>query len=116
MDAPQRPMDYTQRNGRILRQGNMHKPWGKDVRVLRFGVEDSLDVTAYQMLKTKSSFIDSVMDGETALSNNQINRILEESDEGLFDNPVAVLSGSQYALLKNKAERVKRIIEPKEST
>ncbi len=105
MDAPDRPMDYTQRNGRILRQGNLHKQWGKDVRVLRFGVEDSLDVTSYQRLKTKSSFIDSVMDGKGVLENNQENRILEEDEEGLFDSPVAVLSGSQYAMLKNKAER-----------
>ncbi len=105
MDAPDRPMDYTQRNGRILRQGNLHKEWGKDVRVLRFGVEDSLDVTSYQRLKTKSSFIDSVMDSKPLLANNQENRTLEEEEEGLFDNPVAVLSGSQYALLKSQAER-----------
>ncbi len=105
MDAPDRPMDYTQRNGRILRQGNLHKEWGKEVRVLRFGVEDSLDVTSYQRLKTKSSFIDSVMDSKPLLANNQENRTLEEEEEGLFDNPVAVLSGSQYALLKSQAER-----------
>ena len=105
MDAPDRPMDYTQRNGRILRQGNLHKEWGKDVRVLRFGVEDSLDVTSYQRLKTKSSFIDSVMDSKPLLANNQEKRTLEEEEEGLFDNPVAVLSGSQYALLKSQAER-----------
>ena len=105
MDAPDRPMDYTQRNGRILRQGNLHKVWNKPVRILRFGVEDSLDVTSYQRLKTKAAFIDSIMDGKSALANNQENRTLEEEEEGLFDNPVAILSGSQYALLKNAAER-----------
>lgn len=105
MDAPDRPMDYTQRNGRILRQGNMHKQWNKPVRILRFGVEDSLDVTSYQRLKTKAGFIDSIMDGKSALANNQENRTLEEEEEGLFDNPVAVLSGSEYALKKNQAER-----------
>lgn len=105
MDAPDRPMDYTQRNGRILRQGNLHKVWDKPVRILRFGVEDSLDVTSYQRLKTKAGFIDSIMDGKAALANNQENRTLEEEEEGLFDNPVAILSGSQYALLKNQAER-----------
>lgn len=105
MDAPDRPMDYTQRNGRILRQGNLHRQWGKPVRILRFGVEDSLDVTSYQRLKTKAGFIDSIMDGKSSLVNNQENRTLEEEEEGLFDNPVAVLSGSQYALLKNQAER-----------
>lgn len=105
MDAPDRPMDYTQRNGRIKRQGNLHKTWGKSIRVIRFGVEDSLDVTAYQRLKTKRGFIDSIMDGKGALLNNQVDRTVEEEEEGLFDNPVAVLSGSQYALKKNQAER-----------
>ena len=60
LDAPNRPMDYTQRNGRILRQGNLHNEWGIPVRVLRFGVEDSLDVTAYQRLKTKGAIADSI--------------------------------------------------------
>lgn len=105
MDAPDRPMDYTQRNGRIVRQGNLHKDWGKDVRILRFGVEDSLDVTSYQRLKTKAGFIDSIMEGKNLIDNNLENRVLEEDEEGLFDNPVAVLSGSQYAMLKSAAER-----------
>ena len=105
MDAPDRPMDYTQRNGRILRQGNMHKEWGVPVRVLRFGVEGSLDVTSYQRLKTKAGFIDSVMNGKSMIENNLENRVLEDVDEGIFDNPVAMLSGSQYALLKSQAER-----------
>lgn len=105
MDAPDRPMDYTQRNGRILRQGNLHKGWGKTVKVLRFGVEDSLDVTSYQRLKTKSSFIDSIMDGKPLLANGMEGRVLEEEEEGLFDNPVAVLSGSQFALKMSQAER-----------
>ncbi|MBR0263566.1 MAG: zeta toxin family protein, partial [Prevotella sp.] len=115
MDAPDRPMDYTQRNGRIKRQGNLHKQWGKTIRVLRFGVEDSLDVTAYQRLKTKSGFIDSIMDGKGALSNNQVDRTVEEEEEGLFDNPVAVLSGSQYALKKNQAERELRKYQSKKA-
>ena len=115
MDAPDRPMDYTQRNGRIKRQGNLHKQWGKTIRVIRFGVEDSLDVTAYQRLKTKSGFIDSIMDGKGALSNNQVDRTVEEEEEGLFDNPVAVLSGSQYALKKNQAERELRKYQSKKA-
>lgn len=115
MDAPDRPMDYTQRNGRIERQGNLHKEWGKTIRIIRFGVEDSLDVTAYQRLKTKSGFIDSIMDGKAALANNQVDRTVEEEEEGLFDNPVAVLSGSQYALKKNQAERELRKYQGKKS-
>lgn len=105
MDAPDRPMDYTQRNGRIIRQGNMHKVWNIPVRVLRFGVEDSLDVTSYQRLKTKAGFIDSIMNGKSMIDNNLENRVIEDVEEGIFDNPVAMLSGSQFALLKSQAER-----------
>ncbi len=105
MDAPDLPMQYTQRMGRILRQGNLHKEWNKPVRVLRFGVVDSLDVTAYQRLQTKSNIIDSVMDGKSIMANAMENRSIEESSESGFGNTVAQLSGSQYALLKNHAEK-----------
>lgn len=104
LDAPNRPMDYTQRNGRILRQGNLHKQWNKPVRVLRFGVEDSLDVTAYQRLKTKGAIADSVMEGDRLMQDSMNNRVLEE-DEDVFGDTVAQLSGSEYALLKNNAEK-----------
>ena len=104
LDAPNRPMDYTQRNGRILRQGNLHKKWGKPVRVLRFGMEDSLDVTAYQRLKTKGAIADSVMEGDRLMQDSMNNRVLEE-EEDVFGDTVAQLSGSEYALLKNNAEK-----------
>lgn len=104
IDAPNRPMDYTQRNGRILRQGNIHKDMNKPVRVLRFGVEDSLDVTAYQRLKTKGAIAESIMNGKQLMANSMENRILEE-EEDAFGDTVAQLSGSEYAMLKNQAEK-----------
>lgn len=104
LDAPNRPMDYTQRNGRILRQGNIHKDMNKPVRVLRFGVEDSLDVTAYQRLKTKGAIAESIMNGKQLMANSMENRILEEEEDS-FGDTVAQLSGSEYAMLKNQAEK-----------
>jgi N12 class adenine-specific DNA methylase len=104
LDAPNRPMDYTQRNGRILRQGNLHKDMNKPVRILRFGVEDSLDVTAYQRLKTKGAIADSIMNGKQMTNNSMTNRVLEE-EEDVFGDTVAQLSGSEYAMLKNNAEK-----------
>lgn len=104
LDAPNRPMDYTQRNGRILRQGNLHNTWGLPVRVLRFGVEDSLDVTAYQRLKTKGAIADSIMNGKQLMANSMENRSLEE-DQDLFGDITAQLSGSEYAMLKNQIEK-----------
>lgn len=110
LDAPNRPMDYTQRNGRILRQGNLHKAMGLPVRVLRFGVEDSLDVTAYQRLKTKGAIADSIMNGKQMMLNSMTNRVLEE-EEDMFGDTVAQLSGSEYAMLKNNAEKNVRKFE-----
>lgn len=104
LDAPNRPMDYTQRNGRILRQGNLHNEWGLPVRVLRFGVEDSLDVTAYQRLKTKGAIADSIMNGKQLMENSMESRSLEE-EQDLFGDITAQLSGSEYALLKNQIEK-----------
>ena len=104
LDAPNRPMDYTQRNGRILRQGNLHKDMNKPVRILRFGVEDSLGVTAYQRLKTKGAIADSIMNGKQMMSNSMTNRVLEE-EEDVFGDTIAQLSGSEYAMLKNNAEK-----------
>lgn len=112
VDAPNRPMDYTQRNGRILRQGNLHKKWNKAVRILRFGVEDSLDVTAYQRLKTKGAIADSIMNGKEMIKNSMENRSLEE-EEDVFGDTVAQLSGSEYAMLKNQVEKEVRKFEAK---
>lgn len=112
LDAPNRPMDYTQRNGRILRQGNLHRDWNIPVRVLRFGVEDSLDVTAYQRLKTKGAIADSIMNGKNLMENSMESRSLEE-EQDLFGDITAQLSGSEYALLKNQIEKEVRKLTAK---
>lgn len=113
VDAPNRPMDYTQRNGRALRQGNLHKDMGVPVRIIRFGVEDSLDVTAYQRLKTKGAIADSIMNGSKMMQNSMENRVLEEEEDS-FGDMTAQLSGSQYAILKNQAEREVRNLTAKQ--
>lgn len=113
VDAPNRPMDYTQRNGRALRQGNLHKDMGIPVRIIRFGVEDSLDVTAYQRLKTKGAIADSIMNGSKMMENPMEDRVLEE-EEDYFGDMIAQLSGSEYAILKNQAEREVRSLTAKQ--
>lgn len=110
IDAPNRPMDYWQRMGRLLRQGNMHKEMGIPVRVIRFGVEDSLDVTAYQRLKTKGAIADAIMHSKDLLANNLENRVLEEEGDE-FGNITAELSGSQYAMLQNQTEKELRKLQ-----
>ena len=59
IDAPWRPSDMEQREGRILRQGNENP----SVEIIRYGVDRSFDANAYQRLDTKQRFIQSVMSG-----------------------------------------------------
>ena len=116
MDIPDRPMDYLQRIGRIRRQGNLHKKWGIPVRILRFGVKKSLDVTGYQRLKTKSDFINSIMESKYLINNNLSGRYIEEEeDQGAFDNPIAAISGCQSQVLLSKAERELRKLRAKKT-
>ena len=61
LDAPWRPADVEQREGRILRQGNQNKSVG----VYRYVTEGSFDAYMWQTLETKAKFIHQVMTGET---------------------------------------------------
>jgi len=63
LDAPWRPADVEQREGRILRQGNTHA----EVQVFRYVTEESFDAYMWQTLETKARFIAQVMTGESDL-------------------------------------------------
>ncbi|MEI2815868.1 MAG: DEAD/DEAH box helicase family protein [Microthrixaceae bacterium] len=60
LDAPWRPADIEQRDGRILRQGNQNP----EVRVLRYVTEGSFDTYMWQTLERKASFIAQVTRGD----------------------------------------------------
>ena len=62
LDAPWKPAEVEQREGRILRQGN-----GNDqVAIYRYVTEGSFDAYMWQALETKARFIEQVMTGESA--------------------------------------------------
>ena len=109
MDAPIRPMDFEQRNGRILRQGNMFAAMDKPVEVLTYGVEGTLDATAYERLRIKQDFINQMMKGDVS------GRIMEESDDEdpsgkTFSQMAAELSGDKTLQLLFIAEnKVKKL-------
>ena len=63
LDAPWKPAEVEQRDGRILRQGNTNA----EVAVYRYVTEGSFDSYMWQALETKAKFIGQVMTGETAL-------------------------------------------------
>lgn len=115
IDAPIRPMDFEQRNGRILRQGNLYATWGKPVNVVTYGVQGTLDATAYDRLRVKQDFINQMMKGDVS------GRIMEEQDEedpsGMtFNQMAATLSGDQTAQLLFVAENeLKKLLNLKRS-
>ncbi len=53
IDVPWRPSDMVQREGRILRQGNL----SKQVFIYRYITENSFDAYSWQLLETKQNFI-----------------------------------------------------------
>ena len=63
LDAPWKPAEVEQRDGRILRQGNENK----EVAVYRYVTEKSFDAYMWQALETKARFISQIMTGDNAL-------------------------------------------------
>jgi len=63
LDAPWRPRDIEQREGRILRQGNGNAL----VDIYRYVTEGSFDAYMWQTLETKARFIQQVMNGSTTV-------------------------------------------------
>ena len=63
LDAPWRPRDIEQREGRILRQGNLNS----EVRIYRYVTEGSFAAYMWQTLETKARFIQQVMAGHTSV-------------------------------------------------
>ncbi len=59
IDVPWRPADMTQREGRILRQGNVNS----QVYIYRYITEGSFDAYSWQLLETKQRFISGLLSG-----------------------------------------------------
>jgi N12 class adenine-specific DNA methylase len=63
LDAPWKPAEVEQREGRILRQGNDND----EVAIYRYVTEGSFDAYMWQALETKARFIAQVMTGESGV-------------------------------------------------
>ena len=62
LDAPWKPAEVEQRDGRILRQGNENA----EVSIYRYVTEGSFDAYMWQALETKARFIGQVITGDNA--------------------------------------------------
>ena len=94
LDAPWRPADVAQREGRIVRQGNLNA----EVQIYRWVTEGSFDGYMWQTLERKAAFISQVMRGR--LDAREINDIGETTLS--FSEVKALATGNP--LLMDKAE------------
>ncbi len=60
LDTPYRPSDMEQREGRIIRQGNMNK----SVKIFTYVTERTFDSYSYQILENKQRFISQINHGD----------------------------------------------------
>ena len=70
LDAPWRPRDIEQREGRILRQGNQNE----EVEIFNYVVQDSFDANMWEKLKNKAAIIAQAMSGDSTM------RVVEDAD------------------------------------
>nr|WP_320022105.1 LPD23 domain-containing protein [uncultured Draconibacterium sp.] len=97
LDAPTRPSDYQQRNGRLIRQGNLHLMMDMPVEIIRLGVERSLDVTGYQRLEIKGKQVKQMMTENENGDREMVMDDMDEVDPNNFSEMMANISGSKAA-------------------
>ena len=113
LDAPWRPADVAQRDGRILRQGNLNP----QIEIIRYVTERSFDGYMWQTLERKAWFIGQVMHGrldtreiadigDTALSFSEVKAIATGNpllmDKAEADAALARLQRGERAHLRNQ--------------
>jgi hypothetical protein len=96
LDAPWRPRDIEQREGRILRQGNDNP----EIQIHRYVTEGSFDAYMWQVLETKARFINQVMNGSVTV------RQTEDLEGGAltYAEIKAIASGNPAVMEKVKVD------------
>ncbi|MEG1390186.1 MAG: helicase-related protein, partial [Angelakisella sp.] len=94
LDCPWRPSDIEQREGRILRQGNMNK----EVYIYRYVTRRSFDSYLWQLVEQKQRFISQIMNGKNA------GRSCKDIDE-------TVLSFAEVKAIASGDPRIKESME-----
>jgi N12 class adenine-specific DNA methylase/phospholipid N-methyltransferase len=96
LDAPWRPADVEQREGRILRQGNKNSV----VQIYRYVTEFSFDAYMWQTLETKAKFIAQVMSGDMTI------RRLEDLESAAltYAEVKAIASGNPLVIEKAQVD------------
>ena len=96
LDAPWRPGDVEQRNGRVFRQGNRNK----EVACYYYVTKGSYDARLWNKLDTKQQFV------EQAMSGSDVGRDIEDTGEVVLSaaEAMAVAAGSPLIMEQVKLE------------
>ena len=96
LDAPWRPGDVEQRNGRVYRQGNRNK----EVACYYYVTKGSYDARLWNKLDTKQQFV------EQAMSGSDVGRDIEDTGEVVLSaaEAMAVAAGSPLIMEQVKLE------------
>jgi N12 class adenine-specific DNA methylase len=96
LDVPWTPKDFEQREGRILRPGNMHS----QVYILSYVTEGSFDAYMYQLIELKAKLISQIMRGDFN------GRVIEDTDTKVlsYAEIKAIATGDTRFLERAKVE------------
>jgi len=98
LDCPWRPADVAQREGRILRPGNLNRKMQRDIHITRYVTERSFDAYMWQTVERKARFIAQVMRGRL-----DVREMEDIGDAALSYSEVKALATGNPLLLE-KAE------------
>lgn len=94
LDAPWRPGDVEQRNGRAYRQGNINE----EVECFTYVTEGSFDARLWDILERKQNFINQIMNGEN------VGREVEDTGEVTLSAAEVKALASGNPLIKEQVE------------
>ena len=92
LDCPWRPADIAQRNGRMVRQGNMNK----EVSIFIYITEATFDAYSYQLVENKQKFISQIMTSKSPA------RSCEDMDEAALSYAEVKALAAGNPMIKEK--------------
>lgn len=94
IDCPWRPSDVEQREGRIIRQGNMFP----EVEVFRYVTKKTFDAYNWSIIVRKQKFISQIM------TSKDVARTCEDIDESVMSYEEVMAAATDNPLIKEKIE------------
>ena len=94
LDCPWRPADIAQRNGRMVRQGNMNK----QVSIFIYITEATFDAYSYQLVENKQKFISQIMTSKSPA------RSCEDLDEAALSYAEVKALAAGNPMIKEKMD------------